>query len=149
MHDSLIYGLNLLFVTAIVIWAASSYIELLIYRNIKETFASISGTFRPVDHLSLKTAPDYMIVQGFYKSRKVVCRLNRSTPSKLLHYDLSLHFHVEPMVKHEQKVSYNCTATTNAQSLFFTSKIPQQDIISILEELTRTAEIIEKDTTVY
>jgi hypothetical protein len=149
MHDNLIYGLNLLFLLAIIIWAISSYIEILIYRNIKETFAAIWRSFRPVDELSLKTAPDYMIAQGLYKNRKVICRLSRSKPSKFLHYDLSLHFYIEPLVKPEQKTYYNYTATTSSQSLFFTAKIPHQDILRILEELTRAAELIEKDTTVY
>ncbi|MEK7850104.1 MAG: hypothetical protein AAB213_04760 [Candidatus Omnitrophota bacterium] len=149
MHDNLIYGLNFLFLLAIIIWAISSYIEILIYRNIKETFASIWRSFQQADQLSLKTAPDYMIAQGLYKNRKVVCRLSRTSPSKFLRYDLRLHFYIEPLVKPEHKIYHNYTATTSAQSLFFTTKIPQQEIMRILEELTRDAEIIEKDTTVY
>ena len=146
MHDNLIYGLNFLFLLAIIIWALSSYIEILIYRNIKETFAAIWKLFRPVDELSLKTAPDYMIIQGLYKNRKVTCRLSRSRATKLLHYDLSLHFYVEPLIKPENKIYYNCTATTSAESLFFTAKIPQRDILRILEELTRGAEMVESQT---
>ncbi|OIO36101.1 MAG: hypothetical protein AUJ74_03780 [Candidatus Omnitrophica bacterium CG1_02_44_16] len=146
MHDSLIYGLNLLFLIAIIIWAISSYIEILIYRNIKETFTSISSSFRPADQLSLRTAPDYMIIQGLYKNRKVVCRLNRSNPSQFLHYDLNLRFYIEPLVDQELGIHHNCTATTSAQSLFFTAKIPEQDIVAILEELSHAAEIAESRT---
>lgn len=149
MHDNLIYGLNFLFLLAIIIWAISSYIEILIYRNIKETFASIWRSLRPADQSSLKTAPDYMIAQGLYKNRKVVCRLSRTGASKFLRYDLRLHFYMEPLVKSDHKINYNYTATTSAQSLFFTAKIPEQEILRILEELTHDAEIIEKDTTVY
>ena len=146
MHDNLIYGLNLLFLTAIIIWAISSYVEILIYRNIKETFSAIWRSFRPVDELSLKTAPDYMIAQGLYKNRKVVCRISRSGASKFLHYGLSLHFYMEPLVKTEHKIYHDYTATTSAQSLFFTAKIHQQEIMRILEELTRAAEIVESQT---
>jgi len=50
------------------------------------------------------------------------------------------------LVDQEQETHHNCVATTSAQSLFFTAKIPEQDIVAILEELSHAAEIAESRT---
>ena len=159
--NALIYFLNFLFMLAILVWALFAYTEIWIYHNIRQTFKTISKLLRSELKPPPKTPLDYLITQGLYKGRKAVCRINRHPSSKLLHYSLSLHFHIEPLIKPRQRfpeeeylipkpqshqdnrIYYQSTSSTSIISYIFTNKISEQEITNIFEELTHAAEIVE------
>lgn len=161
MHDPLIYFLNFLFLFFVLQWAFSAYVEIWVYRNLKQAFKLISNLLRSKSKLSLSDPPDYIIVEGTYKGRRVVARVSRSAPSPLWHYSLSLHIYIEPLIRpklvayqtdylteHTQleennRIYYGSTSSTTVKSYTFMSKIPEDEFINIFEELTRAAEIAE------
>jgi hypothetical protein len=161
MNDSIIYCLNLAFICAIFVWAIASFTEMQIYKNTRETFKQISELFTTQEKVGLKTGTDYLLIEGIYKNRRVVCRLSRYAPSALLHYTISLYFFIEPLnsmsknntsagvltrntqLLDNNKILYHYTTTTSIHSLFFTTKIHKQEIIEIFEELTQAAEMVE------
>lgn len=160
--DTLILHLNSLFTLSILVWAFSAYTEILVYRNIKETFKTIAKSVHSDVKLP-KTSiqANYLLVQGIYKNRKVVCRISRLVPSRFLHYNLSLHCYIEPLFRPDAKFSpappltqntrlqednriyYQYTSSTALNSYVFSARISEHEIINILEELTQAAEIFE------
>lgn len=161
MHDIFVYRITSCFTVAVILWALFAYAELWINHNLKHT----QKIFAKLLHAEIKSAasdpPGYMIVQGFYKERKIVCRMSCFSPSRFLRYDLRLHIHIDPhrcirdkfrgrlyltentRLDIDNKINYACTSSTILKSYFFSSMIPEDEFIQIFEELTRAAEIIE------
>jgi hypothetical protein len=160
--DTLILHLNSLFTLSILVWAFSAYTEIMVYRNINKTFETIAKLVHSEVRLpKTSVQADYLLVQGIYKNRKVVCRINRLGPSRFLHYNLSLHCYVEPLfepdakfpstprltqhtrLQEDNRIYYQYTSSTALNSYLFSTRISEHEIISILEELTQAAEIFE------
>ncbi len=133
---------------SILVWAFSAYAEIWIYRNIKHAFNVISNLLHSEIKYPTKAPTDYLIVQGFYKGRKAICRINRHPSSRILHYTLSLHFYIEPASQSQQdnRIYYQYTSSTSVTSYIFTNKISEYDIRNAFEELTRAAEMSEADS---
>jgi hypothetical protein len=158
--DTFIFHLVSVFTIAIVIWAIFAYTELWVFYNLRISRRILSKLLRAQTHATIQDPPDYIIVQGTYKGRRVVCRLSRFAPSKFLHYDLRLHIHMEPNIsmkskfprltsitentelESDNKISYRCTSSTTIKTYFFASRIPQDEFTNIFQELTRAAEIV-------
>jgi hypothetical protein len=162
MHDIFIYRITSCFTISVILWALFAYAELWINGNLRLTKKIFS---RLLHAESTKTntsdPPDYMIIQGFYKERKIVCRMCYFSPSRFLRYDLRLHIHIEPnkrigqklrahlyptentQLDYDNNINYACTSSTVLKSYFFASMIQEDEFIQIFEELTRAAEIIE------
>lgn len=161
MNERFILHLSSLFTFAVVVWALFAYTEIWVYHNLKLTFKIIAKLLRSDSKMPSSDPPDYIIVSGYYKGRRVVCRLSRFTPSHFLQYDLRLHIHIEPSfylrqgsIEHgfvtehtrlepDNKISYQCTSATALRSYFFASRIPEYEFVNIFEELTRASEIVE------
>lgn len=160
--DTLILHLNSLFTLSILVWAFSAYAEMLVYRNINNTFKTISKLVHSEAKFPKGSIhADYLLAQGIYKNRKVLCRISRLGPSRFLHYNLSLHCYIEPLLRQDTKFSstpyltqhtrlrednriyYQYTSSTAFNSYLFTIRICDHEIINILEELTQAAEIFE------
>lgn len=159
------YTVNLssLFTLAVIIWGASAYLDIWIWRNVKVTFKIISKLLLSHAQFPSATPLNYLIVEGLYKGRKVVCRLNYSTLKNFFHYDIYLHIYIEPHVKYkpgffqidyltknthlreDSKIYYQRTTSTAIKSYFLADMISDKEFIAIFEELTLAAEKIESE----
>jgi hypothetical protein len=164
MLDIFIFFLTSLFTLSILAWAFSAYLELWSYRNLKQTLKVISRLLGVRDRFPTADPPDYIIAEGSYKGRRVVCRLSRFAPTKFFYYDLRLHIYMEPALSKksnlpkpgaltentrleaDNRITYQFTSLTSIKSFFFSSMISAQEFIDIFEELRRAAEILESDS---
>lgn len=159
--NTLIYYLSLLFMTAVIVWAVSASLELLAWKNNASIFKELCPLIHSDPKMFSRLPPGYLITQGTYKNRKVICRLDLEPANQKFHYNLSLHCHMEPLARpratfaknilltphtrldKENRIYYNFTSTTSIRSYLFSQRIPREDLIQILEELTRASELIE------
>ncbi|MFH1690980.1 MAG: hypothetical protein ABIC68_00200 [Candidatus Omnitrophota bacterium] len=163
LSNEFIVHISSLFTIAIVIWGIFAYLDIWVLRNAQITFKIISKLLLLRTQISPKTPLDYFIVQGYYKGRKVVCRINCFFPKNIFHYDLYLHIYMEPQIKHkpgflqmdyltknthfreDSKIYYQRTTSTAIKSYFFADMISEEEFINIFEELTIAAEKIESE----
>ena len=166
MHDIFIYRLASLFTISVVIWALFAYAQLWINYNMRKTSKMLSGLLNSKEKRYAHDPPDYCITQGFYRGRKIVCRMTYFSPTRFLRYDLRLHIHIEPITSSKYRlntayaptknprldanntINYSCTSITAIKSYFLSSMIDKDEFIQIFEELTRAAEIVETNTSV-
>ncbi|MBI5873627.1 MAG: hypothetical protein HZB36_05740 [Candidatus Omnitrophica bacterium] len=164
MHDIFIYRLVTCFTISIIIWALFAYTELWINHNMSNTAKIIAKLLHTKSDHSSQDPPDYLLIQGFYKNRKIVCRMSHFSPSRFLHYNLRMHIHIEPLLdlrserlknyyvtentrlEANNKINYECTSLTAIKSYFLSSMINKDEFIQIFEELTRAAEMVESQT---
>lgn len=157
--DSVIYGLSVLFFASIVFWAVSAYAEMIIYRTVQETSRLIQDILKTQHEVGEEGPTDYSIVEGRYKNRTMICRINRIAARSWWNFKLNLHCHVEPLRISAQgqarrfgplgktgDVYYPATSTTFTRSFDPTEQISQNDILSIFEDLSKAAEIVENQT---
>lgn len=163
LSNEFILNLSSLFTLAIVIWGILAYLDIWILRNAKKTSKIISRLLSSGAQNIPKTPMDYFIVQGYYKGRKVVCRINCFTARKFLRYNLQLHIYMEPRIKYkpgflqidyltknthlrnDSRIYYQRTTSTTIKSYFFADIISEEEFIAIFEELTLGAEKIESE----
>jgi hypothetical protein len=161
MTGTFISHLVTLFTAAIVLWGLISYAQLWVYHNLKVTQKMLCRILSSPVKPAGDDPPDYLIICGHYKGRKVVCRLSQFSVFKLLHYGLRFHIHIEPGIalksgRHpdesltqntrlgtDNKIYYDSMSSTSMKSYLFASRIPDHEFLSVFEELTRAAEIIE------
>ena len=145
MLDTPVYRLVSCFTASIVIWALFAYTELWVNHNIKNTRKILARLLNSETRRLRSDPPDYAILSGYYRGRKIVCRLSNFSASLFLHYNLRLHFHIEPSseTKILNKIDYDCTSLTAIKSYFLSSLINPQEFIHIFEELTLAAEMAE------
>ncbi|MFH0876747.1 MAG: hypothetical protein V1863_00800 [Candidatus Omnitrophota bacterium] len=161
--DNLILQLNSLFTLAIIFWGFCAYTEMWTYHNIRATFKIICELLHAdMDFLNLSPTDYYYIGQGTYRGRRVVCRINRFSPSQLFHYNLGMHIYMEPhrhpdqgkpgqalylpsntSLRENNRIYYTCTSSTILKSYLFASKISREEFLRIFDDLSRAAEIIE------
>ncbi|MDD5537726.1 MAG: hypothetical protein PHF12_02025 [Candidatus Omnitrophica bacterium] len=154
--DSLIYGLSVLFFASIVFWAVSAYAEMIIYRAVQEASRLIQGILKTHREAGEEGPTDYSIVEGRYKNRAMICRINRIAARSWWNFKLDLHCHVEPLrtpaqdkawsskpLGHADDVYYPATSTTFVRSFGPSEKLSKNDVLNIFEDLTKAAEIIE------
>lgn len=163
LSNELIVNLSSLFSFAIVIWGVFAYLDIWVLRNAQITLKVISKLLLSRTQISTKTPLDYFIVQGYYKGRKIVCRINCFFPKNIFHYNLCLYIYIEPQIKYkpgflqidyltknthlreDSKIYYQHTTSTAIKSYFFADTISEEEFINIFEELTFAAEKIESE----
>ncbi len=141
MRDLFIYRLVTCFTASVIIWALFTYAEMWINANLKNTSRAIAKLLNAEPNPRSSNPPGYNIIQGTYKGRKIVCRLNSFSPTKLLRYNLSLHVYIEPFKG--SGIAHEYTSLTTVKSYFLSSSVSQDEFIQIFEELTRAAEMTE------
>ncbi len=152
MLDRWILNLNTLFILAIAFWSFAAWRELWIYRHIKDTFAIITKYLNAPNTFDLKTIPECLIARGVYKNRNLACRICDIIPTRLFFYRMEIHCHVEPgsktpgTPKGNAGVSYRTTALSVIKKYSLVERISEQEILDILEEITRAAELVESKT---
>ncbi|MDD5018838.1 MAG: hypothetical protein PHH75_07440 [Candidatus Omnitrophica bacterium] len=162
MSDAVIYGLSLLFLASIVFWAISAYAEMIVYKTLRQISRLIQVILKHHEETAGDGPTDYCIVEGRYKNRSVVCRINRIAARTLWNFKLSLHCHLEPLRSplrdQEPKAAprgtlgkssdayYPSTSTTCIRSFGPGERISEADILTIFEDLTRAAEMIENQS---
>ncbi len=158
--DTLIYGLSVLFFASIVFWAVSAYAEMIIYKAVQEASRLVRDILKTRRQSGEEGPTDYSIVEGRYKNRTVICRINRIAARSLWNFRLDLHCHVEPLrAPAEEKMKlpkplgqadniyYPATSTTFVRSFGPSEKLSKSDILNIFEDLTKAAESIENQGT--
>ncbi len=158
--DTLIYGLSILFFASIVFWAVSAYAEMIIYKAVQEASRLIQDILKTPRPSSQEGPTDYSIVEGRYKNRTVICRINRIAARSLWNFKLDFHCHIEPLrTPAEEKtrlsrplgqaddIYYPATSTTFVRSFGPSEKLSKSDILNIFEDLTKAAESIENQGT--
>ena len=163
LSNEFILNLSSFFTLAVVLWGMLAYLDIWILRNAKITCNIISQLLLSRAQIPSRTPSDYFIVQGYYKGRVVVCRINCLIPRNHLHYNLHLHIYIEPHLKYkpnflqidyltkntylmkDSRIYYQRTSATAIKSYFFADMISEKEFISIFEELTSAAEKIESE----
>jgi len=151
--DSLIYGLSVLFFASIVFWAVSAYAEMVIYKAVREASRLLQDILKTRGESGEEGPTDYAIVEGCYKDRTIICRINRIAARSWWNFKLSLHCHIEPLRLATQgpadpnHICYPAMSTTFTRSFGPSEKLSKDDILNIFEDLTRAAESIENPAT--
>ncbi len=117
--------------------------EMWVNANLKRTSKILTALLNS-DPETWKNPPGYSIIEGTYKGRKIICRLNSFSPSIFLHYKICLHAHIEPLSGKYN--TYDSTSLTAVKSYFFLSAVTKDEFLQIFEELSRASEIIEAKT---
>ncbi len=147
--DKLIYGLSILFFASIVFWAISAYAEMVIYKAVREASRLFQDILKTRGESDGEGPTDYAIVEGRYKDRTMICRINRIAAHSWWNFKLSLHCHIEPLRLATQgpadpnRISYPAMSTTFTRSFGPSEKLSKNDILNIFEDLTMAAEFIE------
>lgn len=161
--DSLILILNFAFLLSILFWATTAYAQMWFARHLISLAKTLNNILHPDASLRTKMAPNYLIAQGTYKGRKVVCRINKLPGSNFLRYNLDLNAYIQPLTKPSRssvnpwqptentrverdfRIRYLTTSEKTTRSFFITERISEQEIRLIFQELTKAAEIAEMD----
>lgn len=159
MHDVFIYRLVTCFTGSIILWALLAYAEIWIDHNMRRTARLLAGLLHTETMPGIKDAPGYLLIQGLYKGRKIVCRMSAFSPSSFLHYNLRLHIHIEPLARAfarqgeritentyrsaDNSINYDCTSSTSIKSYLLSSLVDRDTFLQIFEELAKAAEIVE------
>ena len=155
--------LTLLFTAAICVWAVASFIEILNYRALFQAQKWLSQILNAQQNDSVTKSPDYLLVEGRYKSRRVVCRLSLAPIGKWpCFYQISIHAYIQPQVvtnnqsvgdglptkgawmENDKRIHYNWTSSTSNTVYFLFQRLKRSDMIMMLNELTTCAEFVEE-----